>query len=243
AKDAGKVSSVFDYFLSKVTYHQRPENEKTFHALVHMLLLRLGFKVLSEVPGADNRLELFCILPEKVCLIIELKYCPVRTKLNDAAINSALAKEALVRLPKSVKIKALADAVKKKISLLEFMALLNKIQTNFADQDTDEIIADKAAEYLSESEIGKALALAIESALSEDETEEILMKAVPDSKKTPSSVEEEEIMTTLAHAAQRALDDIAARNYHTLVDHLGKSFICLGMAAYRGSRLIKAIFG
>jgi hypothetical protein len=47
ARDERTVSMIFRDLFSAVSYYQRPKDEKTFHAFVHLILRTMGFRVLS----------------------------------------------------------------------------------------------------------------------------------------------------------------------------------------------------
>jgi hypothetical protein len=115
-KDEQTVAAIFTHLFSAVTYHQRPKDEKTFHAFVHLILRTMGFKVLSEIPGSIGRLDLCFELKTGTYIIIELKYCPYINKLTEDEKNMALAKKAIVTLSRPIRNKTLAQAIINKLN-------------------------------------------------------------------------------------------------------------------------------
>jgi hypothetical protein len=55
AKDAKAVGETLGSLFSRVARRQSVKDEKEFHKLFQMALPALGFKLLSEIPGAMGR--------------------------------------------------------------------------------------------------------------------------------------------------------------------------------------------
>ncbi|MDR1297453.1 MAG: AAA family ATPase [Deltaproteobacteria bacterium] len=243
-KDAKKVSEVFNFFLTKISYYQRPKNEKEFHKFVQLILVGMNFKILSEIPGYANRLDLYCFLSDDVSLIIELKYCYAPDKLSLEDKNGAMAKEALSILPLSATNKALAEAVIARLDTSEYRTTLIKIRADSSGGDENDIFADMALNFLTKSEYNLILASTIEPELTDDRKKEIfkslaLLSQPAENASLPS---EEKIEDILTKACLRALRDITERRYLDTVGHMTRSVISLGMAVYGNVPLVKVIF-
>ncbi|MDR2142439.1 MAG: hypothetical protein LBR11_11765, partial [Deltaproteobacteria bacterium] len=91
---------------------------------------------------------------------------------------------------------------------------------------------------LLKADIDQALANLAREKLPRDEVEKILLNAP-----SKSSLSVERIDGILAKAAQEALKDIAAKDYHGPFRLEAKEFIDLGLAIYGVGSQVKAIFG
>jgi DNA-binding ferritin-like protein (Dps family) len=239
AMDANYVSTMFSNFFSTISFYQRPDQEKTFHSYVQLILSAMGFKVLTEIPGSEGRLDLCLELADKVYLIIELKYCPDESKLTEDERNIALAKAAEKLLPNHIYTKTLAQVIENKLSFLEYRKVISKVKKNYStEEELNQYLAETADEYLTEMEILNALAEVIEKALTNDEVKQVLSKV--DSK---SKLPDEIIEAKLSKAAQQALDDAKTRNYQGIVKLNANVIIDLGLAIYGVGSKVKAIFG
>jgi hypothetical protein len=238
-RNALEVSRLlFDYF-SKVSFFGGHIDEKIFHAGIQFILLSHDFKVLPEITGADNRMDLCVELANRVFLIIELKFCSESFHLSAADKNRALADEAMYQLPESEQDEILVQEIRNKLSIIEFKNALSQDGSTVTTRtQANQILANKALDYLTTAEIECALAEALKLTLSAREIKEIEKKAVPKVKRT-----DQEIDDILTKAAQKALNDIAQRGYHHILDHMASEFIDLGLAIYGTNPKIKAAFG
>jgi hypothetical protein len=204
-----------------------------------LILLAHKFRVLHEIPGSTNRLDLCVELDNRVYLIIELKYCSESFRLSEANLNKALAKKAIKLIPNSITNKILSQKIEEKLDAVEYKkAISSGGLTDPTEMEIDQILADSAKNYLSITEINKVLAEAVKPKLTSEELKEVKMKAVPDVKKTNQKIDD-----ILTNATQKALTAITKRGYHHILDHMASEFIDLGLAIYGYEPKIKAAFG
>jgi hypothetical protein len=233
AKDAETVISIFSGYFSSISYHQRPNDEKTFHALAQMLLSVMGFKIRTELIGPSNRLDLFLELPKSLYLIIELKHCPSKNKLKKKKIERILANAAKDRLRPQKINESLADIALTKLEYKD----VHSISTLRKGPKRTRLLADLALKLLPDSDINQALAATARQTFTEAEIDQ----AFPNASDKP--VSDAQIDSILSEAAQRALSNIADRNYHGMLKKEAKAFIDLGLAFYGYGEKIKAAFG
>jgi trehalose/maltose hydrolase-like predicted phosphorylase len=178
-------------------------------------------------------------LDKRVYLIIELKYCSESFHLSQADKNSALADESIFIIPKPERNEILAQEIRKKLTFDEFeKAISQEGLIPSTRTQAYEILANKALDYLSKTEFERALAEAVKLTLSAEKIKDIEKKAAPKVKRT-----DQEIDDILTKATQKALNDIAQRGYHHILDHMASEFIDLGLAIYGTTPKIKAAFG
>jgi hypothetical protein len=240
SRDAGTVAEVLGGFISSITYHQRPGDEKTFHAVVQMILMAMGFKVRSERLGFKGRLDLLVELPNKVHAIIELKYCPsAKKKLTKDEEDNLLANWAISDLAPELVDRALSKAMREKLPFEDIDRILSDAAVNITDYSRrDAALASGAREFLTVDEMKTALADAARANLNGDEMKDILFKAT-----TRTDLSAEKIDDLLSKAARNALSDIIKRKYRDMVDPGAEEIIDLGLAIYGGDGRVKAIFG
>jgi hypothetical protein len=238
SRDAGTVEEVLSGLISKLSYHQRPGDEKIFHAVVQMILVALGFKVRSELPGFKGRLDLLVELPNKVYAIIELKYCPTGKKPTKDEEDNLLANWAISDLAPELKARALAKAVRDKLPYTDVNRILLKAAVDIMDNSRqDAALASAALEVLTADEMMKALTAAARANLNGDEMKDILFKAT-----SRTDLSAEKIDDLLSKAARNALSDIIKRKYRDIVDPGAEEIIDLGLAIHGGDGRVKAIF-
>jgi hypothetical protein len=240
-RDAQAVSDIFSGFFSSITYYQRPEQEKIFHALVQMLLSGMGFKVLSELAGWSGRMDLCLELPEQVYLIIELKYCPIQVTLAEEDKIQALATAAYMNFPEDIINHALSKAVQKKLKVKEIVQLLSECPDKNLDKvEKDRFLAQAGKDkILTEAEYDLALAALAKQKFTKDEVTEILYEATIDM----GIIEEKNIDDILSKTTLDALKAIAEKNYHDTVKLKAKEIIDLGLAISGYGSQVKAAFG
>jgi hypothetical protein len=92
---------MFHNLFVSISYHQHPtdkqaeqpdasgkrlDSEKLYHMILRASLLSAGFRILSESSGGEGRPDITLFLRNKVCVVIELKYCyPLKHGNNNAA--------------------------------------------------------------------------------------------------------------------------------------------------------------
>jgi hypothetical protein len=240
AKDAKLVSSIFQACFSNITYHQRHEEEKNYHAFTQMALSLLGFNALSEVAGAEGRMDILIHLPSDIYLIIELKCCPRPEKLTKNEENKFLAKNAITYLSYEEVNESLATALQNKLEPEDIQELFSKLPKRpKAKTEIDLILAQEAGKILSANEKNRALAqLAREKFPTNSELNKILLKVSP--RPAPTALE---IDAILSSAAQDALEQIAQQDYPGLLNIKNKKIITMGMAVYGYGNPVKVIFG
>jgi hypothetical protein len=239
SRDAEKVSAFFFDFLSKIASYQRTKGEKAFHTYIQLILLAHKLRVLPEIPGSTNRLDLCVELDNRVYLIIELKYCPEIFHLSEENLNKALAKTAIKIIPKSIRNAILSKEIEKKLDPDEYeIAISRGGLTDPTEIEIDEILAGSDKDYLTKTEIYRALAEAVKPKLSAKELKEVKKMAVPDVNRTNQKIDD-----ILTKATQKALSGITQKGYHRILDHMASEFIDLGLAIYGFEPKIKAAFG
>jgi phosphoglycolate phosphatase-like HAD superfamily hydrolase len=236
ARDAGTVGAVIEGFLSKVTYHQNAGDERTFHSHVQLILTVMGFDAKSEEPGAAGRLDLHVELPDRVHVIIELKYRQARDELSPEEENEVLASLMLSTLEKEVLDQVLADAAKKRMGRAEVFRLISRSDD---ERERNRSLAEAALESLPGAAINEALAEAARQRLTRRAVKAALREAKP-GKSKPSKAE---IDRLLPASAQEALNDMVKRDYHSIISSDSKEIVDLGLAVYGHGHHVKAAFG
>jgi hypothetical protein len=239
SKDAQAVSDIFSGFFSPITYYQRPTEEKTFHALVQVLLSAMGFNVLSELTGGTKRMDLCLVLPDQVYLILELKYYPLKKKLTKKEENQTLAALAKRRLPIEELEKCLADlAILKLGDGIIFKTKSKGRGREITEAEENQALAEEAIRSISQEDREKAFAIAARKKLSSDEIEAGLATAV-----STNSLESEEMDRLLSETAEKALMAIAEKSYSGILGgHKPKKTIELGLAISGYGTQVKAMF-
>jgi hypothetical protein len=238
ASDAEKVSFLFSDFFSAISFYQKTTNEKTFHAFIQLILTTLGFNVYTELAGSEGRLDLCLELPQKVFLIIELKYCPHST-LTKEEENNILTVAIMDKLTIDEINHILALEATKKMNPFELKNILfEHSQKNRTENEKNKLLADAARKKLPLAKINQIFASKAKIQLPPSEVYRLLDEATLSS---ASSVED--IDATLSKAAQKALNDIKARDYHGIVKLKAAKIIDLGLAIYSNGAKIKAAFG
>ncbi|MDR1658322.1 MAG: hypothetical protein LBT47_12365, partial [Deltaproteobacteria bacterium] len=209
-----------------------------FHAFIQLILTTLGFNVYTELAGSEGRLDLCLELPQKVFLIIELKYCPSQNKLTDAEKDQALAKTAVMVLSEEVVNQSLSQAVQNKLELNEIRNLLSQSPLKPSTKaDRDQVLAQAAETALTQEEKENELASAIRKNVSIDEIKQIYRQAT-----SKFSLSNDQIDAILSQSVQQALLDIKERDYHGIVKLKAAKIIDLGLAIYGNGAKIKAAF-
>jgi hypothetical protein len=238
ARDAEKTGAFFqDHFFSRITYHERPRDEATFHAFVHLILIALDFKVLSEVPGATGRLDLVFELPGGVHVIVEFKHVPKKTRLTKAEMDQALAGKARVALDLEVKNEGLARAVTNEYADRD-QRIMDMLDSDLAKPDLQKSLAHEAKRLFSKNEIDHILAN-----LAKDKLSKEVIDAVVKNKIRELAPSDEQIDKDLLKAANQAINDIIKRDYNSIIGDMAKEIIDLGLASYGYFIPVKAVFG
>jgi hypothetical protein len=250
-RDSEAVSAIFKNFFASLTFHQRPEGEKTFHAYIQLILSAMGFNLLPEVPGAIGCQDLTVELPGKVYVIIELKYSPAekkqpKKKSYTEKENALLASFAYEWLPTEVVDENLALLARTELGNKEIRKILSdSSQNKSSNAEKNQILAQAALDSLSEADINQALVLTVIKKLPRDEIETKLSEAgveidLPPENLDLSSGQIDKILSRLAEAALRA---IVEKDYHGPFRLQAKEFIDVGLAVYGYGNHLKAAFG
>jgi hypothetical protein len=199
-----------------------------------MLLTGMGFKVWTELLGADNRLDLCVELPNGDYVVIELKYVKGHRDLKPEEKIQVLASAAKKKFTKEVVDKCLANLADEKLSPKETIPI---------DREKDEaiknqLLADLALSSLTTSDINQAMAELAMEKLSNEVITDVLLGASPKLK-----LSDKQIDGKLSQAVALALKDIKDKNYHGIVALKAKKIIDLGLAIYGVGSQIKAAFG
>jgi hypothetical protein len=218
ARNESMVRDILSGCLRPVSYHQRDRNEKTFHSYIQLILSSMGFNVLSELSGADNRLDLCLILPDDAYLIIELKYRPIPPK-KPPEVDSVLANLARMEIPIEVLSHELADAAMDDIS----DDLIFPILEGASGTEKERLLAELAIKTFTKGQVNKILSTLARKMLDPDVIEEVLRGSANE-------------------LAQQALNDITQRGYRDLVKNKAKKIIALGLGIYGDGSLIEALF-
>jgi hypothetical protein len=235
-QDAKTVSSIFSNYLATISYFQRPKEERTFHTIIQTILQVMGFKVISELTGSQVRLDLCIEMPDKLFIIIELKYCPKFGKLPKKEENSFLAFVAMEKVPEDEINRRLAREAKKKLEdPFELFPILSS--ATLTEIEKNRLVAEVARKSLPKDEINKILARLVKDKLSEAQLNEILEDDVG------TDLSEEDIDGRLSKAADEALLSIEKKDYHSLLRNSADRFIDLGLAIYGSGSKVKAVFG
>jgi biotin-(acetyl-CoA carboxylase) ligase len=215
-RDAEKVGRFFTSQFSRVSYHQRPHDEGTFHSLVQVMFFATEFDVQSEVPGATGRLDLILKLPHDVYVIMELKYIAGKKNLTENETNTVLANLAKTELEPDVRDKLLAGAVVEIVGDADHR-LSGILGAGLTLSEQNQKLAEEAKRLLPEATIDQALAEEVKEAVSQKKIERALKMALD--KSTPS---EEILNSDLLKAAQKAINSINNRKYVNILCGVSK---------------------
>jgi hypothetical protein len=237
-RNAESVSAILGGFISSKPYHQRPDDEKTLHAYIHLILEALGFNIISEQPRITGRLDICLELPNQVYVIIELKYCkPDNLTLEEE--NDTLSNWADSNLEPEVQKYALAEVNRSKLSYEDVDQILSDSNVfNLTKLQQDELLSVNARKALNADERKLALAMAVREKLNAYKIRKILLNAASNSK-----LQSEQIDEILIKASMQALSDIKERGYHGIIKHKAKEVIDLGLSIYEADGRVMAIFG
>ena len=226
--------------MSKVSYHQRPHDEKTFHAFVQFILVSMGFDPQTEKPGAVGRLDLHVELPDRVHLIIELKYRRDLAEPTPKAKNHALAVEMTSTLPPDEIYELLAPTARRMMKMATILKVIeSSAKDNPSKAEMDRLLGRAALDFLPEGVIDKALAEAALGLLPPERIEAASLEAAVGLADRP----EAEIDGILSKAAGEALREIVEGGYHDIISSDAKEIIDLGLAVYGHGDHVKAVFG
>ncbi|MDR0354467.1 MAG: AAA family ATPase [Deltaproteobacteria bacterium] len=248
-RDEKAVGQIFRDYFFPIPYFERFDGEDSFHALVQVIFSALGFKVISELAGADSRLDLCVKLTEETSVVIELKYCRIKGNLTPAQIVKHLTSVALNNIPIVVTDESLARAARNKMSPEAIRRVMtNSGQKHMSKADENAIMALASATILSAAEYRSALATAARNNMDDDELQTALKKEritqgdIEDilSRKNPSP---DEIEAALTKAVNQALKDIESSDYRSLIKSFADEIICLGLALHEQGAKVKAAFG
>jgi hypothetical protein len=233
-RDATSISDIFSKCFSTVSYLQRPRDERAFHGIIQMLLTGMGFKVFTELLGADNRLDLCVELPNGDYVILELKYVKGHRDLKPEEKINILASAATEMVSRKNVDKCLAKLAKLRLPPKETIPIerqKDEIQRN-------RLLADLALSSLPDSNINQALAELVRQELPKETVTDIILSASPMLKQSDEQIEDK-----LSQAVGLALKAIKEKNYHRIVALKAKNIIDLGLAIYGVGSKVKAAFG
>jgi hypothetical protein len=233
SKDATTVSAIIGGYLSLVNTRRSTDDEKTFQSIIYTLLLGMGFDVLSEIQGANKRLDLTVRLPNEVDLIIELKYRPEPTKPTRVEADAILADIAKELISIEDQDQILASAAKRDIG----DDLIYPILRQATGVERTRLLADLALKSFNKAQVNKVLAAAAREKLSPEVIEKALKEAAKDDRFMA-----DEIGKILSKAAKDALNGIGANGYGDLIKHKSQKIIKLGLAVYGYGNRVKALF-
>ncbi|MDR1164779.1 MAG: AAA family ATPase [Deltaproteobacteria bacterium] len=238
-RDTQKVSSLISDYIKPISYYQKTSGEETFHAHVHLILMAMGFNIDSELLGAKIRLDLRVELPERVYVIIELKYRHGEIKISPAKKKEALIDAAMTKIPKESLNKVLAKLAFKKLEISKFYDFTSKDDfANATQEEKDRVLAKVVMNSLSSADLNKVLVNTAKITLSSQEFDAVLYEAGG-----KPALSEDEIESVLSSAVQEALNVIEKKDYPGLVRRKAKEIICLGLAKYGQVPRVKAAFG
>ncbi|MDR0620710.1 MAG: AAA family ATPase [Deltaproteobacteria bacterium] len=238
-KNAEALETIFSNYFSSISYHQRPTSEKTFHAYVHFILTVAGFKVRSELPGAKVRLDFLVELEDRVYVIIELKFQQNPTqKLTQAERNAVLARLAKNQPSTKVDARLAISSLRDKYDNEIDRALYENRNLPLSDDDRNHLIAEIIKSLAPAKELNVELAKLALNTVAPEYIQAALSEASVDTELTSDRLD-----LLLAKGAEKALEDITARNYRQVIGNEAKRIIDLGMAIYDHGAKVKVVFG
>jgi hypothetical protein len=239
--DSKEVSAIIGNFISSLTSCQKPKNKKDFHIVVHTLLYGMGFNLRGEAAGSDGRLNLIFEIEDKIFVIIELKYVPLKIKISVEEENKILADLAMERVSMDPLFKRLAYLAYKRLSRLEVLNIRdadNQDIDSGAGKRLNEALSEAVRKSLPEVEINAVLAEAAKTTLPEDDVLDAVLRTNPDQELTSERIDE-----ILTRTSEKALKQIAENNYHGVYENEAKAFIDMGLAIYGHGADVKVLFG
>jgi hypothetical protein len=240
-RDSQAVSDMFSTLLSPITYFQRIESENSFHISVVSLLRGMAFKVLSEVLGSHNRLDLYIELSSHVGIIIELKHCKDKEELTKKVENKIIAGAFSKKFPNEM-YHILANEASRTMDAIDIADLIaDSLKNNPTELEINKLLTHAVKKSTSKAEINKILANAARKKLTADQILEVLGK--DHYPHNFSMDEKEKIDKELSTAIAEALTSIRNKDYPSVVKHLTNEIIPMAMATYGNSGIVKTAFG
>jgi hypothetical protein len=243
-KNSDAISKLFSKIFSTIAYYERPKDEKTFHAIVHAILLAMNFNVQSKLTGADGRMDICFELQNGVYVVVKLKYCHEQLSVTEINKIDALYNVAKMNFSKEQINHALAQGVSNKLRDDEIAELTSKLPIiTSTPADIDRLLSEEAENALTEIERRQALAEAAKKELDPEFIKTVLKKSRSKSNPDPNlDLDEKRVDDILSRAVQEALSDIVARGYHGIIGLKAKEIIDLGLAVYGNGVKVKAAF-
>jgi hypothetical protein len=235
AKDSETVSFIFSWFFSSI-YYRRPNDEKSFHLLVHMILLTMGFKCKSRLTVLPYHYGLCIELPKSPYLIVEFKHRHVVEMLRRKEMERILADLAKKRLMPQEIDESLANLA---ITTLKYKDVHSTSTLRKGPKRT-RLLADLALKLLSESAVNQALAATARLKLPEDEIDQALPNASYYQSVSYKPVSDEKIDSILSTDAEMMY--IFYKNYPGMSEKDHKECFNLVLTFYGCSERIKAFF-
>jgi hypothetical protein len=238
ARDADTLSSLFINLFSSVTYHQKPEGEKIFHAYVQLIFLAADFQTLSELPSPKGRLDLCVELPDKVFAVIELKFCKKLKKRAPNEENAILASLAVEQFSQDQIFQFLAKKALNELDNIEIYKILSEFNLKkITETEKNALIGLTVLKTLPKDRTNLVLADAVRETLPLEVIEKALISITPKIELTPM-----EIDNVLLKSANKALSDISKKDYHGPLRLKAKEIIDIGLAIYDYGANVKAVF-
>ncbi|MDR2198618.1 MAG: AAA family ATPase [Deltaproteobacteria bacterium] len=237
-RNPDEIDDVFSNFITSLSFYERPRDEKTFHSLIHMILLGMGFDLRSEPPDYRGRLNLHVKLENDVFVIFELKYRPFKVYLSPEEENKLLAALALDRVPSSRLNESVADKAAMKLDTdLVTPILLNYNLGGISKDERDKTLAQAALNSLPDPVIQPILADIARERLPHKEIDLVL------SEQANSKIPPARIDYVLTKASNKALSDMRQRDYRAPSRLKAKKIIEIGLSAYGDCARVKTLFG
>jgi hypothetical protein len=238
-RNADVISEILSGFFKTISYHQRPNDEKTFLSLTQILLGSMGIKPLSEISNYKGRLDLCLKIEDKLYVVVELKYCTYKKELIKKEENKILANSAKsIIAPKEYK-QILVRTLVNKLSTIEMLKILIEAsdKNELSKDEEDKVLLKEDLNTLKEEEINNALADTIRTKLPDEEVQETILKNF-----SSFDLTEEQIDDKLSKAVEQALQDIKNRDYHSTINAQKSKIFGLGLAIFGAGEKIKAKF-
>jgi hypothetical protein len=201
--------------------------------------LALGFDVKSEIPEAQDRLDLYVKLGNNVYAIVLVRHVPKIDKLTKAEENVLLASFAASKLDDNIISHYIVAAVEAKLGSCKVSKLLEESNEEIkSDAEKQKILLNLEDVVLSEAEWNLTIENLARERFNQNEIEEVLLKAPPKSEPTHAYIN-----NSLKSSAQDALKDIDPRKYKSIIGDDAKVINTLGLFIYGYGTEVYAEFG
>jgi hypothetical protein len=244
-RDAEAVGEIFVGLFRVIASRQSLKDEYEFREFIQVTLSTIGFKLLSEIPGAIERPNILLDLSgesrQGVYCVIESRHRDASRELSKKEQNQILSALAKSRFTKEeTEMGLLSLYMDKYVKMVSHNLTRQIIYENLPIEEYNDLPPKPVIKDFSTQEIDNALADAAREKFSPKEIDDFLREA----SNTPEFSPKWRVDNVLPKAAGEALDQIEKKDYHGPIKKglKAKEIIDLGLAIYGSGTHVMAAF-